>query len=59
MIGGLGSLWGTLWGGIALGVAQSVGAHIDPQYAVLAGNLVFLIVLASPRGRAIAGGVTR
>jgi len=59
VIGGLGSLWGTLWGGIALGVAQSVGAHIDPQYAVLAGNLVFLIVLASPRGRAIAGGVTR
>lgn len=59
VIGGLGSLWGTLWGGIALGVAQAVGAHIDPQYAVLAGNLVFLIALASPRGRAIAGGVSR
>jgi branched-chain amino acid transport system permease protein len=59
IIGGLGSLWGTLWGGIALGVAQSIGAHIDPQYAVLAGNLVFLAVLASPRGRAIAGGVSR
>ena len=56
VIGGLGSLWGTLWGGIVLGVAQAIGAHIDPQYAVLAGHLVFLAVLASPRGRAIAGG---
>ena len=53
VIGGLGSLWGTLWGGIVLGVAQAVGGHIDPQYAILAGHLVFLAVLASPRGRAI------
>jgi branched-chain amino acid transport system permease protein len=54
VIGGLGSLWGTLVGGIVLGVAQTVGATIDPQYAILAGHLVFLIVLASPRGRFIA-----
>jgi branched-chain amino acid transport system permease protein len=59
VIGGLGSLWGTLWGGIVLGVAQTVGAHIDPQYAIISGHLVFLAVLLSPRGRAIAGAVTR
>jgi branched-chain amino acid transport system permease protein len=53
VIGGLGSLWGTLWGGIVLGVAQTVGATIDPQYSILAGHLVFLIVLASPRGRSL------
>lgn len=51
VIGGLGSLWGTLVGGIVLGIAQTVGATIDPQYSILAGHLVFLIVLASPRGR--------
>ena len=50
VIGGLGSLWGTLIGGIVLGVAQTIGAQIDPQYSVLAGHLVFLAVLASPRG---------
>jgi branched-chain amino acid transport system permease protein len=53
VIGGLGSLWGTLLGGVVLGVAQTVGAVIDPQYSILAGHLVFLVVLASPRGRAI------
>jgi branched-chain amino acid transport system permease protein len=59
VIGGLGSLWGTLVGGIVLGVAQTVGAVVDPQYAILAGHLVFLAVLASPRGRLIATrGVT-
>ena len=50
VIGGFGSLWGTLVGGMVLGVAQTVGAQIDPQYSVLAGHLVFLAVLASPRG---------
>jgi branched-chain amino acid transport system permease protein len=50
VIGGFGSLWGTLVGGVVLGVAQTVGAQIDPQYSVLAGHLVFLAVLASPRG---------
>jgi branched-chain amino acid transport system permease protein len=51
VIGGLGSLWGTLLGGIVLGVAQTLGALIDPQYSLLAGHIVFLIVLASPRGQ--------
>jgi branched-chain amino acid transport system permease protein len=46
IIGGLGSLWGTLLGGLVLGVAQAVGAQIQPSYGVLAGHLVFLIVLA-------------
>ena len=46
VIGGLGSLWGTLAGGIVLGVAQSIGAQISPGWAVLAGHLVFLAVLA-------------
>jgi branched-chain amino acid transport system permease protein len=55
VIGGLGSLWGTLLGGIVLGVAQTLGAAVDPQYSILAGHLVFLVVLAGPRGRAILG----
>lgn len=46
IIGGLGSLWGTLAGGIVLGVAQTVGSQIDPAFGVLAGHLVFLLVLA-------------
>jgi len=51
VIGGIGSLWGTLVGGIALGVAQQIGAHINPQYQLLAGNLLFLLVLAvRPQG---------
>jgi branched-chain amino acid transport system permease protein len=51
VIGGLGSLWGTLLGGVVLGVAQAVGAAVDPALGVLAGHLVFLVVLAfRPRG---------
>ena len=51
IIGGLGNLWGTLAGGIILGVAQGIGAQINPGWQVLAGHLVFLIVLAvRPRG---------
>jgi branched-chain amino acid transport system permease protein len=51
VIGGIGSLWGTLIGGIALGVAQQFGAHINPAYQVLAGNILFLVVLAiRPQG---------
>jgi branched-chain amino acid transport system permease protein len=46
IIGGLGNLWGTLLGGIILGVAQAVGAMIDPGWQLLAGHIVFLIVLA-------------
>ena len=56
VIGGLGSIWGTLIGGIVLGIAQTIGATLDPQYSILAGHLVFLAVLGSPRGRLIATG---
>lgn len=51
IIGGLGSLWGTLAGGIILGVAQTVGAHINPEWQILAGHVAFLVVLVlRPRG---------
>jgi branched-chain amino acid transport system permease protein len=51
VIGGLGSsLWATLAGGIVLGIAQTIGGQINPEYPVLAGHIVFLVVLASPRG---------
>jgi branched-chain amino acid transport system permease protein len=51
VIGGLGSsLWGALLGGIVLGVAQTIGAQINPEYSILAGHIVFLVVLVSPRG---------
>jgi len=46
IIGGLGSLWGTLAGGVILGVSQAIGAQIDPGWQLLAGHLVFLIILA-------------
>jgi branched-chain amino acid transport system permease protein len=51
VIGGIGSLWGTFVGGIMLGIAQQFGAHFNEQYTVLAGNILFLIVLAiRPQG---------
>ncbi|MCB1377448.1 MAG: branched-chain amino acid ABC transporter permease [Alphaproteobacteria bacterium] len=51
IIGGLGNLWGTLIGGVILGVSQAVGAQLNPGWQVLAGHLVFLLVLAiRPRG---------
>jgi branched-chain amino acid transport system permease protein len=51
VIGGLGSLWGTLAGGIILGVAQTIGGSLSPEWQVLAGHLVFLvIILVRPRG---------
>jgi branched-chain amino acid transport system permease protein len=51
VIGGLGSLWGTLLGGVILGVAQQIGAQINISDEVLAGFIVFLIVLAvRPQG---------
>ncbi|WP_163851489.1 branched-chain amino acid ABC transporter permease [Pseudooceanicola aestuarii] len=51
IIGGLGNLWGTLAGGVILGVAQTLGARIDPGFQVLAGHIVFLLILATrPRG---------
>ena len=45
VIGGLGSLWGTLIGGVVLGVAQQIGAQINSADQILAGYLVFLLVL--------------
>jgi len=51
IIGGLGSFWGTLAGGIVLGVAQTIGAHINPEWQILSGHLAFLVVLVlKPRG---------
>ena len=51
IIGGLGNLWGTLAGGVILGIAQTVGAQINPGYQILAGHIVFLVILAlRPRG---------
>ena len=51
IIGGLGSLWGTLLGGVILGVAQTVGAHINPEWQILAGHAAFLVILLlRPRG---------
>jgi len=51
IIGGLGSLWGTLAGGVILGVSQTIGAKINPEWQILAGHVVFLVVLVlRPRG---------
>jgi branched-chain amino acid transport system permease protein len=51
VIGGLGSLWGTLGGGILLGVAQAIGANIAAADQVLAGQLLFLLILiVRPQG---------
>jgi len=51
VIGGLGSLWGTLVGGVVLGVAQQIGAQINISDEVLAGYIVFLVVLVfRPQG---------
>ncbi|MFZ9868134.1 MAG: branched-chain amino acid ABC transporter permease [Ilumatobacteraceae bacterium] len=46
VIGGLGSLWGTLMGGIVLGVAQAFGNQVSVGWNLLAGHIVFLMVLA-------------
>jgi branched-chain amino acid transport system permease protein len=51
IIGGLGSMWGTLAGGVILGVSQAIGAQIDPGWQLLAGHVVFLVILAlRPQG---------
>jgi branched-chain amino acid transport system permease protein len=51
VIGGLGSLWGTLVGGIILGLAQTVGAQaINPDWSIVCGHIVFLLVLAFRSG---------
>jgi branched-chain amino acid transport system permease protein len=45
VIGGMGSFWGTLAGGIILGIAQAIGFALNPGWGILAGHLVFLVVL--------------
>ncbi len=51
VIGGLGSLWGTLIGGILLGVAQQIGAQYSAADQILAGQLLFLLILVvRPQG---------
>jgi len=51
VIGGLGSLWGTLGGGILLGIAQDIGANIKAEDQVLAGQVLFLLILViRPQG---------
>jgi len=51
VLGGLGSLWGSLAGGIVLGLAQSIGGQFDIAWQIMAGHIVFLIVLAlRPQG---------
>lgn len=51
IIGGLGNLWGTLAGGIILGVSQAIGGQVHPGLQLLAGHIVFLVILAvRPRG---------
>jgi branched-chain amino acid transport system permease protein len=45
VLGGLGNLWGILVGAIVLGLAQSIGAEFDIRLQLLAGHLVFLLVL--------------
>lgn len=51
VIGGIGSLWGTLVGGILLGVAQQIGANLSQADQVLAGQLLFLLILVvRPQG---------
>jgi branched-subunit amino acid ABC-type transport system permease component len=56
VIGGLGSLWGTLAGGIVLGVAQQIGAQLNLSYELLAGYVIFLVVLiVRPQGLTTRG----
>ncbi|MGF1664327.1 MAG: branched-chain amino acid ABC transporter permease [Kineosporiaceae bacterium] len=56
IIGGLGRLWGTLASGVVLGVSQTVAAALlGPAWQILAGHLVFLLVLAL-RPQGILGG---
>ena len=51
IIGGMGSIWGAFLGAMGLGISQSIGFRIDPGFGILAGHLVFLIILAlRPQG---------
>lgn len=51
IIGGMGSIWGAFIGAMVLGISQSIGFRIDPGFGILAGHLVFLLILAlRPQG---------
>ena len=51
IIGGMGTVWGAFIGSMVLGISQAIGFRIDPGFGVLAGHIVFLIVLATrPQG---------
>lgn len=51
IIGGMGSIWGAFLGAMVLGISQSIGFRIDPGFGILAGHLVFLLILAlRPQG---------
>lgn len=51
IIGGMGSIWGAFLGAMVLGISQSIGFRIDPGFGILAGHIVFLLVLAfRPQG---------
>ena len=59
VIGGLGSLWGTLAGGILLGVVQQIAAQANAADQILAGQLVFLVILVvRPQGLTGPGRLT-
>ena len=45
VIGGLGSIWGTFAGAVILGVAQALGSKFDSGYGILAGHMMFLLIL--------------
>jgi branched-chain amino acid transport system permease protein len=51
IIGGMGSIWGSFIGAMVLGVSQSIAFRFNPGFGILAGHLVFLLVLAlRPQG---------
>lgn len=51
IIGGMGSVWGAFAGSMVLGISQAIGFRVDPGFGVLAGHIVFLLVLATrPQG---------
>ncbi|AZV23408.1 MAG: branched-chain amino acid ABC transporter permease [Mesorhizobium sp.] len=51
IIGGMGTVWGAFAGSMVLGISQAIGFRMDPGFGVLAGHIVFLIVLATrPQG---------
>lgn len=57
VIGGLGSIWGTLVGGIVLGVSQTLGNQASIGWDLLAGHLVFLIILGFRPNGLLGSGV--